>query len=293
VGRAEYDAGVKALADGKTRMEGAKNRGEEEPDYSGGRASVVRVADHYDWLLGRWNACKAALKGYEAAWEAIKDFDKQKTAQTQRSSGWAHAFTPKQKADLGALAQMRGLLGEMRGLSAQAPARLEGRGEGWMAAAHETWNTSLGMTSARYVYDACWELIGQGGAQHGWNGQPAAAARLAPAVLAGLQALQKELKEADDIECLEFSGKDKTAKLQALESTIRDVYAAQLEALKQVVARLVPTTGLAWQQARGELSTNTKKGRALANDAFAVALSEFLTAIHSYLRRHGKTQGVE
>jgi hypothetical protein len=30
VGRAEYDAGVKALADGKTRMEGAKNRGDEE-----------------------------------------------------------------------------------------------------------------------------------------------------------------------------------------------------------------------------------------------------------------------
>ena len=112
-------------------------------------------------------------------------------------------------------------------------------------------------------------------------------------MLTGLYALQRELKEADDIECLEFSGSEKTAKLRVLESKIHDVYAAQLGALKTVVASLVPTTGLAWKQARGALSKQTKKGCALEKDAFAVALSEFLTAIHLYLTRHGQTQGLE
>ena len=118
------------------------------------------------------------------------------------------------------------------------------------------------------------------------------------AVLNGLAHLNNLLRRVDDIECTEFSGNEKTAKLQELRSNIHDAYAGILEALKVEVAKLVPTTGLTWKQARAELSKQTQQASwrhakgSKANDKYAVALSDFLTAIHLYLKRHGKTQGL-
>jgi hypothetical protein len=112
------------------------------------------------------------------------------------ANGHSEAFSAKPKADMGA---MRGLLAEMGGLSALAPTRLEGRGTGLVHSVHETWNNTLGMTNAKYVYDACWALCQEGKAQKGYNGQPVTAAKLPEAVLTGLYDLQKLLVEPCDI----------------------------------------------------------------------------------------------
>jgi hypothetical protein len=85
--RPEYDAGMKALADGATRMKGANNRGE-----------MVS----YDWLLTLVKKCKAMQREYEEAWRAIRAWDAQNKGQARgvRFSGTYHAFSPKQEASM-------------------------------------------------------------------------------------------------------------------------------------------------------------------------------------------------
>jgi len=85
--RPEYDAGMKALDDGATRMKGANNRGE-----------MVS----YDWLLTLVKKCKAMQREYEEAWRAIRAWDAQNKGQAKgvRFSGTYHAFSKKQKASM-------------------------------------------------------------------------------------------------------------------------------------------------------------------------------------------------
>ena len=66
--------------------------------------------------------CRAELKKFEEAWAAVRAFDKRQGATASRASGWAQAFSAKKEADMGEIAQMRGLLTAMGGLSAQADA---------------------------------------------------------------------------------------------------------------------------------------------------------------------------
>jgi len=83
-----------------------------------------------------------------------------------------------------------------------------------------------------------------------------------------------------------------------------DLYTKMLPSVKVEVRRFVTTPGLTWTQTRAELEKltqqesstlgmRTQKSGSLAGDTYAVALSAFLTAIHKYLKRHGKTQGLE
>ena len=94
LGLAEYDEGVKALADGRTLMFNAFGRNE-----------IVDVT--YNDKLKKLEACEQACAAYAAAWQDIRAFDrKNKTAALLRFAG-THAFSTK-KADL---ADMRALLG--------------------------------------------------------------------------------------------------------------------------------------------------------------------------------------
>jgi hypothetical protein len=47
------------------------------------------------------------------------------------------------------------------------------------------------------------------------------------------------------------------------------------------------------QQDSWTLGVRTQKSGSLAGDTYAVTLSAFLTVIHKYLKRHGKTKGLE
>jgi hypothetical protein len=149
------------------------------------------------------------------------------------------------------------------------------------------------MTSAQYVLSALMAFSTEGDAK------PQSEAKLSKDVLDGLKALQTELVLADDIESYEWSGAQKKAKLQPYRSKIHDLYVGILNDLKAEVGKLVSTTGLAWKQARAKLSKQTQQkswthaAGPLANDKYAVALSEFLTAIHLYLTRHWLTKGLD
>ena len=105
--RTEYVQGMKALDDGAKGMLTAKEQGKMES---------------YHWLLETFQICKAKQQKYEAAWAAIRAFDAKYntvTAAAKRAAVWPfqeHAFSAKKEADLGEIAQMRGLLAEMGGL---------------------------------------------------------------------------------------------------------------------------------------------------------------------------------
>jgi hypothetical protein len=118
-------------------------------------------------------------------------------------------------------------------------------------------------------------------------------------VLSGLYALQVELRLADNIECTDFSGDEKTTKLRKIRLQIHDEYAGILQEVKAEVATFVTTPGLNWTQMREALTKLTQqaswrhKEGSKAKDTYAVALSEFLTAIHLYLHRHKLTHGLD
>ena len=94
LGLAEYDEGVKALADGRTLMFNAF-----------GRKEIGDVT--YNDLLKKLKACEEACAAYATAWHDIRQFDRlnKKTAAMKRAVG-THAFS-KKKADM---AEMRALL---------------------------------------------------------------------------------------------------------------------------------------------------------------------------------------
>jgi hypothetical protein len=85
---------------------------------------------------------------------------------------------------------------------------------------------------------------------------------------------------------------------------IFSLYTQMLPAVQAEVQRFVKTVGLTWTQTRAELrkltqqeswtlGVRTQQSGRLAGDTYVVALSTFLTAIHKYLRRHGKTEGLK
>ena len=95
LGLAEYDEGVKALADGRTLMFNAFGRNE-----------IVDVT--YNDKLKKLKACEEACAAYAAAWHAVRQFGRKNkyTAAAKRAVG-KHAFS-QQDTDL---ADMRALLG--------------------------------------------------------------------------------------------------------------------------------------------------------------------------------------
>jgi hypothetical protein len=194
---------------------------------------------------------------------------------------------------IGALLSELGEYGVECAHVAEAPTRQAGL----METGHEVWNNNLGFTSAKYAEDACWELLRWGGKQ------------IPAALIKELETLCKALSDADSHE-FEWT-EDKLEKRQkqkesheAGRTKIFDIYKRIMPAVQAEVYHFVTTPGLTWTQARAELrkltqqetstlGVRTQKSGSLAGDTYAVTLSAFLTAIHKYLKRHGKTQGLE
>ncbi|MBV5280651.1 MAG: hypothetical protein J0651_05300, partial [Actinobacteria bacterium] len=95
VNHAEYEAGVKELADGKTQLFNAQND--------------IKQAGVYEDLEKKVKKCQLLTEKYSRIWTAIRVFDsKNKNPNVQRKAGY-YATLPKQ-ADMD---EMRGLLAEM------------------------------------------------------------------------------------------------------------------------------------------------------------------------------------
>ncbi len=201
------------------------------------------------------------------------------------------------------IAHMRGLLGEMGRLGACSRVDCAHVGEAPMSQAglldtmYNGWNDNLGFTSAGYVWNKCWELLRLGGGQ------------IPKDLKKDLYTLYHALRDADadEFEWTEDNPEKRQAQKESHEAgrmKIFDLYTQMLQAVQAEVLRFVTTVGLTWTQTRAELRKLTQKetstlgmrtqqsGR-LADDTHAVALSAFLTAIHKYLKRHGKTKGLE
>ena len=102
LGLAEYDEGLKALADGHTHMFNAFGRGEID-------------AVTYNDLFKKMQECEQACAAYAAAWHDIRKFDRlnKKTAAMKRAGGW-HAFSKQSEQ----IADMRALLGRWGAMGA-------------------------------------------------------------------------------------------------------------------------------------------------------------------------------
>ena len=102
-GRLEYDEGKKALADGKTHMQNARERDEIEKT-------------KYEFLVESIKTCEEKMRAYEQAWSAIDKFDRQNpnTAAVKRFGG-SHAFNQKKAA----MGEMRALLGRLEALKCE------------------------------------------------------------------------------------------------------------------------------------------------------------------------------
>jgi hypothetical protein len=193
---------------------------------------------------------------------------------------------------IGALLSELGKYGLECAHVAEAPTRQAGL----VKTMYNGWNDTLGFTSARYAGDACWELLRLGGAQ------------IPAALIEELKTLCKALSDADsdEFQWTEDNPEKRQAQKESHEAgrtKIFDIYKRIMPAVQAEVCRFVTTPGLTWTQARAELrkltqqqsstlGVRTQKSGSLAGDTYAVALSAFLTAIHKYLERHGKTEGL-
>jgi hypothetical protein len=102
-GRLEYDEGKKALADGKTHMQNARERDEIEKT-------------KYAFLVEKMKTCEEKMWAYEQAWSAIDKFDRlnKRSPSAARFAGY-HAFNQKKAA----MDEMRGLLGRLETLKCE------------------------------------------------------------------------------------------------------------------------------------------------------------------------------
>ncbi len=201
------------------------------------------------------------------------------------------------------IAHMRSLLGEMARLAASH--RVDGAHvaeaptsqAGLVETMYNGWNDNLGFTSTGYVWNKCSELLRLGGEQ------------IPKYLKKYLYTLYEALRDADSDE-FEWTedNKDERQAQRARHQTGRtnffDLYTQMLPAVQAEVRRFVTTPGLTWTQTRAELrlltqqetstlGVRTQKSGSLASDTYAVALSAFLTVIHKYLKRHGKSTGLK
>jgi len=187
------------------------------------------------------------------------------------------------------VSEMRGLLAEMGGLSAEAAKETAG--------GSKAWNESLGFISARYVDDRCKELL-----------TVVAVEALDGPLTEHLKELESRLHTAanweeaweplDDRDIPKFKEDRKAARWAVLGQ-----YETMFPMVKTFVNSLVPPTGLTWTQTRAALRKQTQpeilrmgfvtqtRG-AQASDALAVALSALLTALHQYFDRYINTKKV-
>jgi hypothetical protein len=179
------------------------------------------------------------------------------------------------------IGHMRGLLAEMGGLSAQAPAPRAQEGDengslvNLLLAGQRTWNETLGWTGPNYVRTKCVELLSVGSGV------------LPDALRDALLRVERVLDEADGIQREGVSPSEEAShKRRASESRwkVYEEFKKALSEVKQTVKSFGVRDGLAWDQTRAELRRKTQKE--LKSNAYAVALSEFLTAMHMYLARY-------
>jgi hypothetical protein len=116
--RVDYVAGMKELDDGAKEMLAAKNRDDKVKKYDG-TGGMASVSQHYDWLYGLVQACKAKQLVYEQGWDAVRQFDADNkgTARGVRNAGFFHAFKRTLWNSTADMDAMRGLLAEMGALS--------------------------------------------------------------------------------------------------------------------------------------------------------------------------------
>lgn len=182
------------------------------------------------------------------------------------------------------MAHMRALLGEMRGLSAargEAPRAQEGDENrsvvNGLLAGQDFWNKSLGFAGPNYVSTKCFLLlsVGSGVLPDGLRN----ALERVDAALTEAVGIQREVVSRRE----EASHEERT---DAIRSEIYRRFKAALPELKKAAISFGVRDGLAWEQTRAELRRKTQNKNELKGNAYAVALSEFVTAMHTYLARY-------
>ena len=178
------------------------------------------------------------------------------------------------------IGHMRSLLAEMEGLSAQAPRAQEGNGQegngalvDFLLAGQEFWNKNLGFAGPNYVRTKCVALLSVGSGVLPDNLRDA------------LLRVEVKLNEADSVE--REGVYNEAAHKKGLSDSRWAVYNAFKGALphvKEAMKSFGVSDGLDGKQARAQLKKKTQNE--LKNNDYAVALSEFVTAMHQYLGRY-------
>jgi hypothetical protein len=174
---------------------------------------------------------------------------------------------------------MRGLLAEMGGLSAQAPRAQEGNENGSLVnallAGQDFWNQGLGWAGPNYVRTKCTALLSVGSGV------------LPDALRDALERVEPALNEADRIQREVVRSSEEASHEQRTDAIRSEMYRrfkAALPELKKAAISFGVRAGLAWEQTRAELRRKTRKE--LKSNAYAVALSEFVMAMHTYLANY-------
>ena len=168
---------------------------------------------------------------------------------------------------------MRGLLAEMGGhvhAGREPPPHL---GLGLVDGGYEFWNRGLGWGGPNYVRGQCVALLSVG-------------SNVLPDALR--QALLRVEVKLDTAVTIQREGVTNEAEhAQRLHASRSEVYYTFKDALpevKKAVKSFGVRDGLDWEQTRAELRRKTQNE--LKTNAYAVALSAFLTAMHQYLARY-------
>ena len=166
---------------------------------------------------------------------------------------------------------MQGLLTEGEMGRASAPRAEAGLVDG----AYNAWNEGLGWVGPNYVRAKCVVLLSVGSGV------------LPDALRDALLDVQVLLETADAIQREGVSPSEEAShRRRASENrwTIYDTLKAMLPVVKSVMRSFGVSDGLVWEQTRAELRKKTQNE--LKSNEYAVALSAFLTAMHTYLARY-------
>ena len=192
---------------------------------------------------------------------------------------------------MGQLAHMRALLAEMGGLSAargEAPRAQEGDANGYengslvnaLLAGQDFWNKSLGFAGPNYVRTKCDALLSVGSGV------------LPDDLREALHKVQSVLNEADSVEREGvYNEAEHQKRLDETRSAVCMKFRAALPQVKEAMKSFGVRDGLDGKHARAELQKKTQKE--LKSNAYAVALSEFLSAMHTYLARYFNAQSLQ
>ena len=183
----------------------------------------------------------------------------------------------KQDMSMGQMVHMRALLAEMGGLGAQAPRAQEGYKNdvvvNTLLAGQEFWNKSLGFAGPNFVRIKCVVLLSVGSGV------------LPDALRQALLRVEGKLTAADSVEReAVFNEAEHKTNLSDSRWAVYNAFKAALPHVKEAMKSFGVSDGLSGKQARAQLKKKTQNE--LKSNDYAVALSEFVTAMHQYLGRY-------